>query len=339
MVIFIYSKKIKKGEMTMNIMITGVTGFAGSYLAEYLVNKQDVNIFGLKRWNSPLDNIESVLSKVTLINFDLGDPHSIYRAVREAKPDKIFHLAAQSYVPMSFRAPIDTFRANVFGTISFLEAVRETGLNPVIHVCTSSEVYGQVDEKDLPIGEMTSFKPQSPYGVSKVAEDLIAYQYHATYGMNILRTRSFTHTGPRSKEVFVAPAFAKQIAEMELGIRKENTLYVGNLDSVRTFLDVRDMVEAYWILTEKCQPGEVYNIAGNYTCTVGEMLECLLSMTDVKPEIKVDAGLLRKSDVTLQVPDTSKFYKATGWKPKIDFKDTMADVLNYWRKILRRKIN
>lgn len=323
----------------MNVMITGITGFAGSYLAEYLVNKPGVNVFGLKRWNSPLEDIYPIMDKINLINFDLGDPHSIYRAVKEAKPDKIFHLAAQSYVPMSFKAPFDTMRANVFGTISLLEAVLETGLDPVIHVCTSSEVYGQVEEEDLPINENTPFRPQSPYGVSKVAEDLTAYQYHQTYGLKIVRTRSFTHTGPRSKQVFVAPAFAKQIAEIELGVKKDNTIHVGNMDSVRTFLDIRDMVEAYWLLTEKGTPGEAYNIAGTHTCTIGEMLTTLLTMTDVKPEIVVDPNLLRKSDVTLQVPDVSKFKNATGWNPRIKFEDTMLDILNYWRHQVKRKIS
>lgn len=322
----------------MNVMITGITGFAGSYLAEYLLNKPDVNVFGLKRWNSPLENIYPIMDKVNLLNFDLGDPHSIYKAIKHVKPDKIFHLAAQSYVPMSFKAPIDTMRANVFGTINLLEAVLENGLDPVIHVCTSSEVYGQVQQEDIPINENTPFRPQSPYGVSKVAEDLIAYQYYQTYGLKIIRTRSFTHTGPRSKQVFVAPAFAKQIAEIELGVKKDNTIYVGNMDSVRTFLDIRDMVEAYWILTEKGTYGEAYNIAGEYTCTIGEMLDKLLTMTKIKPRIVVDPDLLRKSDVTLQVPDITKFKKATKWMPKINFEKTLLDILNFWRNEVKMEI-
>jgi GDP-mannose 4,6-dehydratase len=265
----------------VKVLITGVTGFAGSYLAEYLVDQPDVEVYGLKRWNSPLTDLQGVIDKITLINFDLGDPHSIYKAVSEVRPDRIFHLAAQSYVPMSFRAPVDTIRANVLGTVGLLEAVRETGDDPVIHICTSSEVYGEVSQEELPIVESTPFRPQSPYGVSKVAEDLTAYQYHVSYGLRTLRTRSFTHTGPRSKEVFVAPAFAKQIAEIEAGQRDE-VVYVGNLDSTRTFLDIRDMVEAYWLLTEKCPAGEVYNIAGDYTCTVGQMLDTLLGLTRIR---------------------------------------------------------
>jgi GDP-4-dehydro-6-deoxy-D-mannose reductase len=314
----------------VKVLITGVTGFAGSYLAEYLVDQPDVEVYGLKRWNSPLTDLQGVIDKITLINFDLGDPHSIYKAVSEVRPDRIFHLAAQSYVPMSFRAPVDTIRANVLGTVGLLEAVRETGDDPVIHICTSSEVYGEVSQEELPIVESTPFRPQSPYGVSKVAEDLTAYQYHVSYGLRTLRTRSFTHTGPRSKEVFVAPAFAKQIAEIEAGQRDE-VVYVGNLDSTRTFLDIRDMVEAYWLLTEKCPAGEVYNIAGDYTCTVGQMLDTLLGLTDVKPKIEIDLRLLRASDVTRQVPDTTKFRGATGWRPKISFEQTLRDILDYWR--------
>jgi len=314
----------------VKVLITGVTGFAGSYLAEYLVDQPDVEVYGLKRWNSPLADLQGVIDKITLINFDLGDPHSIYKAISEVRPDRIFHLAAQSYVPMSFRAPVDTIRANVLGTVGLLEAVRETGDDPVIHICTSSEVYGEVSQEELPIVESTPLRPQSPYGVSKVAEDLTAYQYHVSYGLRTLRTRSFTHTGPRSKEVFVAPAFAKQIAEIEAGQRNE-VVYVGNLDSTRTFLDIRDMVEAYWLLTEKCPAGEVYNIAGDYTCTVGQMLDTLLGLTDVKPKIEVDSRLLRVSDVTRQVPDTTKFREATGWRPKISFEQTLRDILDYWR--------
>ncbi|HEX6077806.1 MAG TPA: GDP-mannose 4,6-dehydratase [Micromonosporaceae bacterium] len=320
----------------MKILITGVTGFAGSYLAEYLVDKADVEVYGLKRWNSPLTDISSVMDQITLINFDLGDPHAVYQAVKEVQPDRIFHLAAQSYVPMSFRAPVDTIRANALGTVALLEAVREIGIDPVIHICTSSEVYGEVPPEELPIVEETRFRPQSPYGVSKVAEDMIGYQYHQSYGMRILRTRSFTHTGPRSKEVFVAPAFAKQIAEAEAGLQKP-VIRVGNRDSIRTFLDIRDMVEAYWLLTEHCPPGEVYNVAGTHTCTIGEMLELLLGMTDVRPEVMVDPQLLRPSDVTRQIPDTTKFREATGWEPKIPFEQTLLDILEYWRDQVRQR--
>lgn len=318
--------------MTENVLITGITGFAGSHLAEYLVEKPGLRVFGLKRWNSPLTDLHSILDRVTLINYDLDDPHSIQHAVREVQPDRIFHLAAQSYVPMSFLAPLDTMRANVFGTVSLLEAVRETGRDPIIHICSSAEVYGQVEERDLPIDEDTPLRPQSPYAVSKVGEDLIGYQYHQSYGMKTLRTRSFTHTGPRSKAVFVAPAFARQIAAIEQGVADDDVIKVGNLDSIRTWVDIRDVVEAYWTLTEKCPPGEVYNIAGTQTWTVREMLDHLLSLSTATPRIEVDEKLLRPSDVTRQVPDVSKFKKATGWEPKIPFTETLKHILDYWRE-------
>jgi GDPmannose 4,6-dehydratase/GDP-4-dehydro-6-deoxy-D-mannose reductase len=277
-----------------------------------------------------LRDLNGILDRVTLVDFDLGDPYSIRKAVEEIRPDRIFHLAAQSYVPMSFRAPVDTIRANALGTVGLLEAVRDCGLDPVIHICTSSEVYGEVPEGELPITESTPFRPQSPYGVSKVAEDLTAYQYYMSYGLRTVRTRSFTHTGPRSKGVFVAPSFARQIAEIEAGLG-DGVIRVGNLDSTRTFLDIRDMVEAYWLLTEKCPAGEVYNIAGDHTCTVGEMLDTLLTFTDVSARIEVDPSLLRASDVTRQVPDTTKFRTATGWRPRISFEQTLIDILEYWR--------
>ena len=185
---------------------------------------------------------------------------------------------------------------------------------------------------NCPLWRLLPSARQSPYGVSKVAEDLTAYQYHASYGLRTLRTRSFTHTGPRSKEVFVAPAFAKQIAELEAHPDADHVVYVGNLHSTRTFLDIRDMVEAYWLLTERCPAGEVYNIAGYHTCLVGDMLDAYLGMTDIKPRIEVDPGLLRASDVTRQVPDTSKIREATGWRPTISFEQTLKDILNYWRE-------
>lgn len=321
----------------VNILITGITGFAGSYLVEELRRNSSARILGLKRWNSPLDNIQPFLDEVELIDCDLRDPHSIYQAVAEAVPDVVYHLAAQSYVPVSFRTPHETINTNANGTVALLEAIRDSHLDPVIHLCTSSEVYGEVPEAELPIDENTVFRPQSPYAVSKVAEDMVGYQYHASYGMRIIRTRTFTQTGPRSKEFLVLPAFAKQIAEIEQRVRADDILYVGNLDSTRTFCDIRDMVRAYRLLVEKCVPGEVYNIAGTHTCTIREMLSDLLSLSHIKPEVRVDPRLLRPSDVTRQVADGSKFRGAAGWEPEIPFEQTLRDTLDYWRGEVRRR--
>jgi len=315
----------------MKCLITGITGFVGSHLAEYLLTLDNVEVYGLKRWRSPLDNIKHILNKITLVDGDLKDAKSIYSIIKEIKPDKIFHLAAQSYVPTSFNAPADTIDTNVIGTINLLEAVKQAKINPIIHICSSSEVYGQVTEDEVPITEENQLRPQSPYAVSKVGEDLVSYQYFKSYNLKTIRTRAFTHTGPRRGEVFVVSAFAKQIAEIEKGL-KEPVMRVGNLDSVRTFLDVRDIVKAYWLVTEKGIPGDVYIVGGETTMTIKEMLDKLLSMTEKEIKVEVDKKLLRPSDVTLQIPDCTKLKQTTGWKQEIPFDKTLKDTLDYWRE-------
>jgi len=316
----------------MKALITGITGFVGSHLAEFLL-KKDIEVFGTYRWRSPRDNIAHLMDRITLVHCDILDAKSVKDCISEVKPDFIFHLAAQSYVPASFNAPHITIQTNVNGTLNILEAVREAKINPVIHICSSSEVYGQVKKEEVPIKETNQFRPASPYAVSKVGEDMIALQYHLSYGLKTIRSRMFTHTGPRRGEVFVVSAFAKQIARIEKGIQ-EPVLKVGNLESVRTFADVRDAVKAYWLLVNKCEPGEVYNIGGKETMTIKEMLDTLLTFSPMKDRIRiqVDPKLLRPSDVTLQIPDISKFVKATGWQPEIKFRDTLKDTLDYWRE-------
>lgn len=317
--------------MMMKVLITGVTGFVGSHLAEFLLTKKDT-VYGTYRWRSPRDNIHQIMDKIQLVECDLTDLKSCISTMKEVKPDVIYHLAAQSYVQSSFNAPHATIQTNVLGTLNLLEAVRLTNIDPIIHVCSSSEVYGQVKENEVPITESNQFRPASPYAVSKVGEDMLALQYHISYKLKTIRTRMFTHTGPRRGEVFVVAAFAKQIARIEKGLQ-EPVIYVGNLKSVRTFADVRDTVRAYWLLTQHCIPGEVYNIGGETTMTVGEMLQKLLTLSPIKDKIKVqvDPKLLRPSDVTLQIPSFEKFKKATGWKPEIPFEKTLKDTLEYWR--------
>jgi GDP-mannose 4,6-dehydratase len=321
--------------MHMNVLITGITGMVGSHLAEYILAEHpQARVHGLLRWRSPLDNIRGVLGKVTLHQGDLRDLNSLVALMRAVKPDRIFHLAAQSYVSVSFVAPADTLTTNVVGTTNLLDAVRIVGLDPLIHICSSSEVYGQVREDEVPIRESNVLRPASPYAVSKVGEDMVALQYFLSYGMKLLRTRMFTHTGPRRGDVFAESAFAKQVAEIEARVRP-NPVKVGNLDSVRTIADVRDAVRAYWLLLEKGTPGEVYNIGGNETMTVGRVLEILKGMATCKIEHEVDPALLRPSDVTLQIPDTSKFHAATGWTPKLSVETTMRDLLDYHRRRVR----
>lgn len=320
----------------MKILITGITGMVGSHLADYVLSHhRDVEVHGLVRWRSPRDNIRRHLKDIHLHNGDLRDLNSLIEVIGRTRPDRIFHLGAQSYVTVSFTAPADTLATNVIGTVNLLDAVRRTGLEPRIHICSSSEVYGQVSEDEVPITETNPLRPASPYAVSKVGEDLLAQQYFFSYGLDVVRTRMFTHTGPRRGEVFAEGAFAKQIAEIEAGL-STNPVRVGNLDSVRTFADVRDAVRAYWMLLEKCPAGEVYNIGGERTMTVGEMLEMMKGMASCPIEHVVDPDLLRPSDVTLQIPDTGKFRTATGWKPEIPLEKTFAELLDFYRTEIRR---
>jgi GDP-mannose 4,6-dehydratase len=320
----------------MKVLITGITGFVGSHLAEYLLARREGHeVYGLCRWRSPRENIAAIYDKIRMVEADLNDMSGLVRHLTSIRPDVIFHLAAQSYVLTSFNTPLHTLSTNIIGTANLLEAVRIVGIDPVIHVCSSSEVYGQVSEADLPIKESCPFKPASPYAVSKVGEDMIAYQYWVSYGMKTIRTRMFTHTGPHRGDVFAMSFFGKQIAAAELGLG-EPVVRVGNLKSVRTFCDVRDAVRAYWLLVNKCPPGEVYNIGGDRTMTIGDCLDILLSFAKVACSTETDPQLLRPSDVTQQVPCTEKFRNETGWRPEIPLEKTLSDILEYWRDELSR---
>ncbi len=333
---------MNKDNKINKVLITGITGFVGSHLADYILNNfPEVKILGLARWRSPTDNIRHILNKISLQFGDLLDSFSLKAILSEHKPDVIFHLAAQSYVTFSFSSPIATLNTNVIGTCNLLETIKElkfaSDYNPIIHICSSSEVYGQVRKEDIPIKEDVPLRPASPYAVSKVAEDMLGYQYWLSWGIKTLRTRMFTHTGPRRGEVFVVSNFAKQIAAIEAGLAPQ-IVQVGNLESVRTFTDVRDAVRAYWLLITKCIPGEVYNIGGVETMKIGEMLNKLLELSSVKNiKIEIDPNRLRPSDVTLQIPSTNKFFKETGWKPEIKFEQTIKDTLNYWREYYRKE--
>jgi GDP-mannose 4,6-dehydratase len=319
----------------MKVLITGITGMVGSHLAEYLLAAHpEVEVHGLVRWRSPLRNIQKILPRIRLHQGDLRDLNSLVVLLRNVRPDRIHHLAAQSYVDMSFTAPADTLSTNIIGTVNLLDGVRITGINPRIHICSSSEVYGQVRPDEVPIDEDTPLRPASPYAVSKVGEDMIAFQYGLSYRLDLVRTRMFTHTGPRRGDVFAESSFAKQIAAIELG-RQQGPVKVGNLDSVRTLADVRDAVRAYKLLLDKCDGGAVYNIGGRETMTVGGILETLKSLSRVPIEHAVDPARLRPSDVTLQIPDTTKFHAATGWEPEIPARQTLSDLLDYHRECLR----
>jgi len=324
-------------------LITGITGMVGSHLADFLLERTDWELYGMCRWRSPLDNVEHLIpranrdDRIHFLNGDLRDQVSLQHAVEESMPDYVFHLAAQSYPTTSFTAPLDTYDTNVLGTARLLEVLRHfKQIDPVIHVCASSEVYGRVPKEKVPINEECTFHPASPYAISKVGTDLVGRFHAEAYGQKVMTTRMFTHTGPRRGDVFAESTFAKQIAMIEAG-QVPPVLKVGNLDSLRTWSDVRDAVRAYYLLvTVKPQPGAYYNIGGSFSCTVRQMLDHLLSLSSAKGiKVEVDAKRLRPIDADLQVPDTRKFQAHTGWKPEIPFEKTMGDLLEYWRARVR----
>lgn len=333
-------------------LITGITGMVGSHLADYLLENTDWDVYGVCRWRSPLDNVEHLIDRVNRKDrvffdyADLNDEVSLLTVVQKVKPQYIFHLAAQSYPLTSFTAPIDTLTTNVVGTCRLLEAVRicmreDSGYKPVIHVCASSEVFGKIPKEKKPdtgIHEECPFHPASPYAISKVGTDLLGRYYAEAYGMTVMTTRMFTHTGPRRGDVFHESTFSKQIALIEAGLIPP-VLKVGNLDSLRTYADVRDAVRAYYMLvTVDPIPGEYYNIGGSYTCTVRQTLEYLLSLSPMKDQIRVevDPERLRPIDADLQVPDCRKFKAHSGWEPEIPFEKTMGDLLGYWRERVKK---
>lgn len=324
--------------MSVKALITGMTGMVGSHLADYLLKNTDWEIHGVQRWRSPLDNIAHLMDRINnkdrvFVHYgDLNDQGSLMLVLEQVKPDYIFHLAAQSYPLTSFTAPIDTLNTNILGTCRLLESIHILRMNPIIHVCASSEVFGRVPREKLPINEECTFHPASPYAISKVGTDLVGRYYAEAYDMTVMTTRMFTHTGPRRGDVFAESTFAKQIALIEAGIIPP-VVKTGNLDSLRTWADVRDAVKAYYMLvTVNPIKGEYYNIGGSFTCTVGDMLKKLLSLSNTKNiKVETDPIRLRPIDADLQVPDTTKFKEHTGWKPEYSFDQTMEDLLNYWR--------
>lgn len=325
--------------MSNKVLITGITGMVGSHMADFLLRKTKSDIIGICRWRSPLDNVDHLLERANKKNrlkfeyADLNDLSSLIKVIKKEKPNHIYHLAAQSFPNVSFSEPISTLSTNILGTYNLLDAIKITNLNPKIHVCSSSEIFGRVPKEQVPIKEDNKFHPASPYAISKVGTDLIGKFFADAYNMKIFITRMFTHTGPRRGDVFAESSFAKQIAMIEQNKQKP-VIYVGNLNSMRTFADVRDAVRAYYVLLNSNQKkGECFNIGGNFSCTIKEMLEFLVSKSKYKKVIKIktDPKRVRPIDADLQIPDTSKFQKATGWKPQIKFEQTMVDLLDYWR--------
>jgi len=297
---------------------------------------KDVEVYGIIRWRSRTENIEHIWDKLNLLECDLRDASSTRDVIEEIRPDRIFHLAAQSFVPTSWKAPTESLTTNVIGQVNVFEAVRKLDIDCSLQIACSSEEYGMVYPDETPIKESNPLRPLSPYGVSKVGQDMLGYQYFMSYGMKVVRTRGFNHTGPRRGPVFVCSDFAKQIVDIEKGLR-EPYMEVGNLDARRDFTDVRDMVRAYWLALEKGKPGTVYNICTGTRFSIKEILDMLLEISGVKVEVRTDKGRLRPSDVPLLQGDNSLFTGDTGWEPEIPMEKTMADLLEFWRTCPSRR--
>ena len=315
----------------MRALITGITGFAGSHLAEFILsNHPDVEVYGIMRWRSRTENIEAIEQRVKLVECDLRDATSVKTLLGRVRPDMVFHLAAQSYVPSSWNAPGESLTTNIIGQLNIFEAVRELKIEPWIQIACSSEEYGLVKEDELPIKETNPLRPLSPYAVSKVGQDYLGYQYHMSFGLKVVRTRGFNHDGPRRGDVFVSSNFAKQLVEVEKG-KRPAVIHVGNLEARRDFSDVRDIVRGYWLSLERCEAGEVYNLCSGKAYSIQEVLDRLIELSGVKVKIEQDPARLRPSDVPVLIGDCTKFREVTGWKPEIPYDKTLADMLDYWR--------
>jgi len=319
----------------VRILVTGITGFVGSHFAEHAL-ACGAEVFGSYRWRSKTENIEHIRSRIALVECDLRDMSSTHHLIEASRPDFVIHLAAQSFVGASWQAPAETFITNTVSQVNLLEAIRAQGAKPRFLVIGSSEEYGFVQEDELPITEANPLRPLSPYAVSKVAQNLMGYQYFKSYGMHIVRSRAFNHEGPRRGDVFVTSNFARQIAEIERGLR-EPVIAVGNLKTRRDYTDVRDIVRGYWLLLEKGEPGEVYNLCSGRAWRIQDILDFLLGEARVAGiTVREDRARLRPSDVPVLLGDATKARNAVGWEPRIPFEQTLRDVLAYWRGRVER---
>jgi len=319
----------------MRTLITGIAGFTGIHLAEYLLSKEkdsdNIDLYGIDIVQDVSKDTKPVLDKAEVLACDILDKEETKKTIQEIKPDRIFHLAGLTFDPDSYQSPEKFYITNVFGTINLLEAVKQLRTNPLIHIACSSAEYGLILEKENPVTETNYFRPISPYGISKLAQDMVGYQYHRNYGLRIIRTRAFNIPGPGEREDFVCSNFARQIALIEKG-KQEATIYVGNLDAKRDFVDIRDVVKAYWLALDKGISGEVYNLCSGKAYSIGEMLNILLQMAKKDIVVKQDPERMRPSDIPLQVGSFQKFHKQTGWEPIIPLEETLKDLLNYWRQ-------
>tara|TARA_Y100001937_G_scaffold128142_1_gene202693 strand:+ start:941 stop:1912 length:972 start_codon:yes stop_codon:yes gene_type:complete len=319
-----------------DILVTGGTGFVGSHMIDYILKyaiRPEQKIWCTKRWLEDTKNVDHIDDKrFQFIDCDFNDAPSVYRAIEISKPEKVFHFAAQSFPEISFHTPSVTLSTNTLGTTYLLEAIRNSDCDPVIVSVSTSEVYGMPEEDEVPIKETNPIRAANPYSISKVGHDLMSQYYHKAYGMKIITTRMFSHEGARRGKEFALSSFARQIAKAEKLVG-EQFIYHGNLDSTRTYAHIDDAISAYWVCSNSQKFGEVYNIGGDQTCTVGEALDKLISMSTKKDLIKkLDKDRLRPTDITLQIPDTTKFRHEFAWTPMKNLTNVCEDLLDYWRK-------
>ena len=315
----------------MRVLITGITGFVGSHMTEFALSK-GAEVFGSIRWRSKTENIDHLRSRIGLIECDLRDLSSVRNLLEASEPTHVVHLAAQSFVAASWKAPAETLSTNITAQVNLLEAMRGLKIAPRFLAIGSSEEYGLVHPDELPIKETNPLRPLSPYAVSKVTQDMMGYQYFRSYGLPIVRTRAFNHEGPRRGDVFVTSNFARQVAEIEAGVR-EPVMFVGDLKPKRDYSDVRDIVRGYWSLLERGEPGEVYNLCSGRSWAIQQVLDFLLERSRVKSiAVRTDPARLRPSDVMELEGDASKIERATGWKVEIPFERTLTELLDYWRQ-------
>jgi len=322
----------------MRALITGIAGFAGSHLADYLTSQTDLEIWGVvlgTESRKPI-NIAHLASRLHLLYGDLRDREVCRLILAQAQPDYVFHLAGQAVVGSSWDNPWEAMGVNIHTQLNVLAGVADLGLDARVLVVGSNEEYGSVRPQDLPINETVPLRPSSPYGVGKIAQDYLGLQYHLSHGLKAIRVRPFNHIGPRQRDVFVVPAFARQIAEIEAGLRPP-VMRVGNLQSRRDFTDVRDTVRAYWLILQYGEPGEVYNVGSGRAYSIQEVLDTLLSFTEVHLTVETDPALLRPTDVPVSLCDPSKLRAVTGWEPTIPLEQTLRDVLEEWRGRVKRE--
>ncbi len=312
----------------MKVLVTGAGGFVAGHLVDFLhAEHPAAELFGLVRPHGSAPRAAGI----TVFEAELNDPASIEPVLDAVAPDRIVHLAGQSSVHQSWIDPGGTLRTNILGIVHLLDAVRRRGLRPDVLVVGSAEEYGMVEPAELPLREDLPLRPSSPYAVSKVAQALLALSYGPAGGMRVLRTRTFHHTGPGRGETFAESSFARQIAEIEAG-KRPPVIHVGNLEAVRDYTDVRDVVRAYWALLDRGTAGEVYNVCSGRGRRIHELLDLLLAESGASVEMRVDKERLRPSDVPALVGDPRRLREATGWEPRVRLEESLRDLLYDWRQ-------